>query len=93
MNVRETMCPNGILITNPPYGERIGESTEIQKIHRKLCHTFGTDKTWSVYVITSVDSFERDFGRKADRKRKLFNGDVRVDYYQYFGERPVRNND
>lgn len=93
MNVRETMCPNGILITNPPYGERIGESSEIQKIHRKLGRTFGTDKTWSVYVITSVESFERDFGRRADRKRKLFNGDVRVDYYQYFGEKPVRNND
>lgn len=93
MNVREPMCPNGILITNPPYGERIGEDNDIQKIHKKLGQVFGKDKTWSSYVITSVESFEKDFGRKADRKRKLFNGDVRVDYYQYFGDRPSRNDD
>ncbi|WMJ78675.1 MULTISPECIES: THUMP domain-containing class I SAM-dependent RNA methyltransferase [unclassified Sedimentibacter] len=91
--IREPMCPNGILITNPPYGERIGETEEIHKIHKKLGQVFGKDKTWSTYVITSVDSFERDFGRKADRKRKLFNGDVRVDYYQYYGKKPERNND
>lgn len=93
ISINEPMCPNGILITNPPYGERIGDIAEIQKIHRKLGRTFGTDKTWSVYIITSVDSLERDFGRKADRKRKLFNGDVRVDYYQYFGERPAEKFD
>ncbi len=93
MNVREPMCPNGILITNPPYGERIGEDNDIQKIHKKLGQVFGKDKTWSSYVITSVESFEKDFGRKADRKRKLFNGDVRVDYYQYFGDKPSRNDD
>ncbi|HBV67498.1 MAG TPA: RNA methyltransferase [Clostridiales bacterium] len=93
MNVREPMCPNGILITNPPYGERIGEDNDIQKIHKKLGLVFGKAKTWSSYVITSVESFERDFGRKADRKRKLFNGDVRVDYYQYFGDKPSRNDD
>jgi len=93
MNVREPMCPNGILITNPPYGERIGEDNDIQKIHKKLGQAFGKDKTWSSYIITSVESFEKDFGRKADRKRKLFNGDVRVDYYQYFGDKPSRNDD
>ncbi len=93
MNVREPMCPNGILITNPPYGERIGEDNDIQKIHKKLGQVFGKDKTWSSYIITSVESLEKDFGRKADRKRKLFNGDVRVDYYQYFGDKPSRNDD
>ncbi len=93
MNVREPMCPNGILITNPPYGERIGEDNDIQKIHKKLGQVFGKNKTWSSYIITSVESFEKDFGRKADRKRKLFNGDVRVDYYQYFGDKPSRNDD
>ena len=93
MNIREPMCPNGVLITNPPYGERIGEAVDIQKIHKKLGQVFGRDKTWSVYVITSVESLEKDFGRKADRKRKLFNGDVRVDYYQFFGEKPNRNRD
>lgn len=91
MNIREPMCPNGVLITNPPYGERIGEAVEIQRLHKKLGQVFGRDKTWSVYIITSVESLEKDFGRKADRKRKLFNGDVRVDYYQFFGENPNKN--
>lgn len=88
MHIKEPMCSHGIMITNPPYGERIGDVSQIQNIHRHLGKVFGRDKTWSCYIITSVESFERDFGRKADRKRKLFNGDVRVDYYQYFGEKP-----
>ena len=92
MHIKEPMFSNGILITNPPYGERIGEIIDIQQIHKHLGLVFGRDKTWSIYVITAVESFEKDFGRKADRKRKLFNGDVKVDYYQYFGERPVKDN-
>ncbi|MDW5299345.1 MAG: class I SAM-dependent RNA methyltransferase [Sedimentibacter sp.] len=89
--IKEPICSNGILITNPPYGERIGDEKDIEMIHKKLGQVFGRDKTWSTYVITAVESFERDFGRKADRKRKLFNGDVKVDYYQYFGERPKQD--
>lgn len=88
MHIKEPICSAGIMITNPPYGERIGDVIDIQQIHKQLGLIFGRDKTWSSYVITSVESFEKDFGRKADKKRKLFNGDVRVDYYQYFGERP-----
>ncbi|MEL7649305.1 MAG: class I SAM-dependent RNA methyltransferase [Sedimentibacter sp.] len=88
MHIKEPMCSHGIMITNPPYGERIGDVSQIQNLHNHLGKVFGRDKTWSCYIITSIESFERDFGRKADRKRKLFNGDVRVDYYQYFGERP-----
>ncbi len=78
----------GILITNPPYGDRIGELTSIENIHRKLGQVFGRDLTWSNYIITAVETFEKEFGKKADRKRKLFNGDLKVDYYQYFGKKP-----
>lgn len=78
----------GIMITNPPYGERIGEQTDILKIHRTLGKVFGKNDTWSIYVITSQEDFEKEFGRKADRRRKLFNGDVKVEYYQYYGKRP-----
>lgn len=81
-------CKYGVLITNPPYGDRIGEISEIKKIHRKIGEIYGNDNTWSKYIITSQETFEKDFGRKADKKRKLFNGDVRVDYYQYYGIRP-----
>lgn len=87
-HIDKTMAPYGVLITNPPYGERIGNEVDVAQIHKKLGQVFGKDKTWSVYVITSSENFEKEFGRKADRKRKLFNGDMRVDYYQYFGQRP-----
>jgi putative N6-adenine-specific DNA methylase len=83
-------CDYGILITNPPYGDRIGKLEDIENIHRKLGQVFGKDETWSNYIITSIDDFERQFGKKADRKRKLFNGDLKVNYYQYYGKRPEK---
>lgn len=86
--IEKTPFEYGILITNPPYGDRIGETVDIEKIHRKLGQVFGRDLTWSCYIITAVESFEKEFGRKADRKRKLFNGDLKVNYYQYYGKRP-----
>ncbi|HBB28208.1 MAG TPA: RNA methyltransferase, partial [Clostridiales bacterium] len=78
----------GIMITNPPYGERIGNEDEIKEIHRTIGRIFGKNETWSNYIITSNEEFEKDYGKKADKKRKLFNGDVKVEYYQYFGKRP-----
>lgn len=78
----------GILITNPPYGERIGSEDEIKEIHKTIGKVFGRNNTWSNYIITSNEDFEKDYGKKADKKRKLFNGDVKVEFYQYFGKRP-----
>lgn len=81
-------CDYGILITNPPYGDRIGNVEDIENIHKKLGQVFGKDETWSNYIITSAEDFERQFGKRADKKRKLFNGDLKVNYYQYYGKRP-----
>lgn len=78
----------GIIITNPPYGERIGSVDEIVQIHKTLGRVFGSNPTWSNYIITSNESFEKQYGKRADRKRKLFNGDVKVEFYQYYGLRP-----
>ncbi|QSX04889.1 class I SAM-dependent RNA methyltransferase [Sedimentibacter sp. zth1] len=78
----------GILITNPPYGERIGSVEEISEIHKTIGKVFGRNPTWSNYIITSIENFEKDYGKKADRRRKLYNGDVKVEYYQYYGQRP-----
>lgn len=86
--IEKPICEYGILITNPPYGDRIGDVINIENIHRKLGQVFGKDNTWSKYIITAVESFENEYGKKADKKRKLFNGDLKVNYYQYFGERP-----
>ncbi len=81
----------GVCITNPPYAERMGELEETEQLYRDMGRLFSGDKTWSVYVITSHEGFEKLYGRKADKKRKLYNGNVKVDYYQYFGLRPPKN--
>ena len=59
-------------------------------MYRALGATMKTDTTWSAYIITSMEYFESLYGRKADRKRKLFNGRIKTDYYQYEGPRPPR---
>ena len=77
----------GILITNPPYGERIGEDEEVLEILEVLGKVFGSLETWSNYIITPERNFENLYGKKSDRKRKLYNGNIRVDYYQYYGKK------
>lgn len=80
----------GVIITNPPYGERLGERKEIEDLYRKLGKVFRKLDTYSIYVLTSNEDFERLYGKKADKKRKLYNGRIKVDYYQYYGPRPPR---
>ncbi len=77
----------GILITNPPYGERIGEDEEVKEILKTIGEIFGKDETWSNYIISPERNFENLYGEKASRKRKLYNGNIRVDYYQYYGKK------
>lgn len=78
----------GCLITNPPYGERLGEQREAEELYRTLGQVCRPLDTWSIYVITSHPDFERLFGRKAERKRKLFNGRIECTYWQYPGPKP-----
>ncbi|MGB8956502.1 MAG: class I SAM-dependent RNA methyltransferase [Tumebacillaceae bacterium] len=80
----------GVLICNPPYGERIGEATEVEQAYRDLGVLGKKLHTWSAYVLTSHKGFEQFYGKRADRKRKLFNGRIECDYYQFYGPRPPR---
>ncbi|HHT64467.1 MAG: THUMP domain-containing class I SAM-dependent RNA methyltransferase [Caldicoprobacterales bacterium] len=80
----------GCMITNPPYGERLGEQREAESLYREMGEVCKKLDTWSFYVLTPHKSFESLFGRKADRKRKLYNGRIQVDYYQFYGPRPPR---
>jgi len=80
----------GIIICNPPYGERLGEREEVEELYRNMGKSFNKLDSWSTYVITSNEYFEGLFGRKADRKRKLYNGRIKVDYYQFYGPRPPK---
>ena len=80
----------GVLVGNPPYGERLGEKREVEKLYKDIGQAFGRLDTWSVYILTSHPDFEKWFGKPATKKRKLFNGFIRTDLYQYWGPRPPR---
>ena len=81
----------GFIITNPPYGERLMKKDEITDLYKRMGLHFRKFNTWSYYVITSYENFEKTFGRRADKKRKLYNGALKCDYYQFFGPKPVKN--
>ncbi len=82
-----------IIITNPPYGERIGNKNDIAGIYSELNYKMSKNKTLSLYIITSDKSFEKSIKfKKSDRRRKLYNGRIETTYYQYYGERPPREN-
>lgn len=80
----------GVVITNPPYGERIGEREEVHQLYKDFGEKFRELETWSIYAITSENDFEKLYGKQANRKRKLYNGRIQVDYYQYYGPRPPK---
>ncbi|WP_047151036.1 THUMP domain-containing class I SAM-dependent RNA methyltransferase [Aneurinibacillus tyrosinisolvens] len=80
----------GCIICNPPYGERLGEKREIEQLYRMMGKTFSAMDTWSYYILTSYPEFESLFGKKADKNRKLYNGNIKSYYYQYYGPRPPR---
>ncbi|UTI41487.1 class I SAM-dependent RNA methyltransferase [Niallia sp. RD1] len=82
-----TMKENGVIVGNPPYGERLGDKPSVQKMYQEMGQAFAPLETWSIYMLTSDEEFETHYGRKATKKRKLFNGFIRTDYYQYWGKR------
>ncbi|MDO5649899.1 MAG: class I SAM-dependent RNA methyltransferase [Gallicola sp.] len=81
----------GVVITNPPYGERMGDLGEVEELYLDFGRKMEDLETWSVYLLTSYERFENLYGKKADRKRKLYNGRIKVDYYQFYGPRPLKN--
>ncbi len=80
----------GKVICNPPYGERLSEKDSVMELYATMGEAFSKLDTWSYYVITSSDEFERSFGKRSSKNRKLYNGRIKCYYYQYFGPRPPR---
>lgn len=78
---------NGVMVGNPPYGERLGELEEAEFITKTLGRAMKKEVSWSVYMISPLEKFEELYGKKATKKRKLFNGFIRTDYYQFWGKR------
>ncbi len=93
MQVRDltTKKEYGVIVGNPPYGERLGEKEAVEQMYKEMGQAFAKLDTWSIYIITSHPDFEQFYGKPATKKRKLFNGFIRTDYYQYWGKRPPRN--
>ncbi|QXM07184.1 THUMP domain-containing class I SAM-dependent RNA methyltransferase [Crassaminicella indica] len=81
----------GYIICNPPYGERLGEKKEVQRLYERMGKVFARFDTWSKYILTSDEEFEKLYGKSASKKRKLYNGRIKVDYYQFFGPKPPKS--
>ena len=82
---------NGVIVSNPPYGERLLDDKAVDILYNGMGQTFAPLKTWSKFILTSDEQFERKYGSQADKKRKLYNGTLRVDLYQFYGERVKRS--
>ena len=79
----------GCLITNPPYGMRLGQDRELDALYRSLPDVLRGLPTWSHYFLTAYPGFESAVGRSADRRRKLYNGRIECTYFQFHGPKRV----
>jgi len=81
----------GFVITNPPYGERLEEKEALPALYREIGQAFERLDCWSEYLISSYEDTERCIGKKADKKRKIYNGMLRTTLYQYLGPKPPKS--
>lgn len=81
---------HGIIITNPPYGERLSGGEELKNLYRDFGKMFRSLDEWSAYVVGTSPAFEKYFGQKADKKRKLYNSEIECTLYQFFGAPPKK---
>lgn len=74
----------GVIVTNPPYGERIMEKQQAEGLYRAFGKAWRETENWQLYLLSSHTEFERCFGKTADKKRKLYNGMIKCDLFMYF---------
>lgn len=74
----------GTIVCNPPYGERLMTPRQVEELYRKMGKAFSDLSPWQIYILTSAENFERLYGRRADKVRKLYNGMIPCGLYQYF---------
>ncbi|WP_155592887.1 THUMP domain-containing class I SAM-dependent RNA methyltransferase [Lysinibacillus cavernae] len=86
-----THLTDGVMIGNPPYGERIGDVEVVEQVIRDVGKVMKNYPTWSVYMLSSMKNFEELYGRQATKKRKLFNGFIETNYYQFWGQKSKRD--
>lgn len=81
----------GCIITNPPYGERLGSVRESESLYRQMGDVFSKLDEWSIFVLSGSEDFEKFYGKKSTKNRKLYNGKIKTYLYQYFASLPGRN--
>lgn len=87
----QTKDKYGFMVCNPPYGQRLEDLPAVERLYRDMGAIFKRNfETWSFYVLTQHKDFEHLLGRRADKKRKLYNGRIECQYYQFFGPKPPR---
>lgn len=74
----------GTIICNPPYGERMMTAKEVEALYREVGKTFANMSPWQIYVLSSCENFEKLYGKRADKVRKIYNGMIQCNLYQYF---------
>lgn len=84
--------PYGVVLSNPPYGERLSDEAEIKKLYKDLGAVYSKLPDWSMYILTSFPEFERYFGKRAVKKKKLYNANLECNYYSYTGAKPPKEN-
>ncbi len=80
----------GFVITNPPYGERMEDKENLPDLYRQIGEAYRGLDAWSMYIITGYEDAERYIGRHADKKRKIYNGMLKTDFYQFMGPKPPK---
>ncbi|WP_019205597.1 THUMP domain-containing class I SAM-dependent RNA methyltransferase [Limosilactobacillus ingluviei] len=78
---------NGVLVANPPYGERLSDLASVRELYRQMGQLYRAMPTWSKYILTADLEFETYYGAPATKRRKLYNGALRTDLFQYWGKR------
>ena len=78
---------NGVIVANPPYGERLSDQDSVRELYRQMGEIYRPMATWSKYILTADLEFETYYGQKATKRRKLYNGALRTDLFQYWGKK------
>ncbi|MFC6169119.1 THUMP domain-containing class I SAM-dependent RNA methyltransferase [Loigolactobacillus jiayinensis] len=78
---------NGVIVANPPYGERLSDASSVHQLYQQMGDVYRPLTSWSKYVLTSDLQFESYYGEKSTKRRKLYNGALRTDFFQYWGKR------
>lgn len=78
---------NGVIVANPPYGERLSDHEAVHELYRQMGDLYRSLTTWSKYILTADMEFEKYYGAPATKRRKLYNGALRTDLFQYWGKK------